>query len=1235
VAPVPDVPGYYTVTIDQPGHYACTVELQCPEPTPSGLVEELLGTGTQPGALREPVCPSGYVSQADFVCVEGEFRLRLLDGTLSDTEPACIPTPYEPEIHFFRLTHCARMDYGWRIKEIQIYADRECTEEILDGGASPVTIRGEGPPAYPSANGIDFTSDLLRDSDMDTAFWSKCLNCNPYTLDETHGGAVMVDFTTQFADAGSANHDIQCVKVTAKATDDSGDHALKQYFPCCAKLFRGWNRVDDFASSGMIDPSGFTEVWSLDYNDTYHSTVPGYTLSSDSGDAACDTSLSESCSSVARFVSICGEPDLHILAELITIEPVVPSACHCKQLCIDNIAIGCSSWRYRTSNGECHLQRERTCPVEEGSESEPSGTWIAGTTGLRITSIQPERAPVGSFALTLIGVNFPTANDLYEATTPDRQRMKLVAADDPAACAEADVPSSVHGIGCATPMICAPKPLSFSSTSVVFDGISVDRMSLDVEYRICYSMGHTYDRYEWHEAAQRLVVPGTGYVWSTTAAVTAASTHLTLKIERPAFSDYTDASRWQLRLLPAGQSCSSVQDGASNIELAQGNTVVQRNAASVSNTLDSATWTNIPLVDGGHTRVADRYQICFKNGVGAFVRLPSKDERLELEIAEPAPLSHEQAVFLSQRFSGRTGTTLTMNVKGYDLDDGFDSHRVSFISSKQRLSQAPDWGLGESETDGSCGTPMPGDFSFDPTEYTVDSRTSEALTFSVPIPTDAIPGQYDVCLCTSNCDGFTGSSQRNRIPPPASRVRKTAWHADYQEYNCEDRCDGGCVGETCYCEAWGVAPTNALTAAQEWFQNNRATVQGTADERAQFMCAPPRLCAEAARMTTGVSGVAILAEYNLCVLAAAGGNPPVAAKGWSVVVPARPSQRLGDLTVSRRPFVDGNWVLDPEAVSSIEVVGEMMNATSDRIMLISCDGVCGLSQPVQEAVMAEDSTDVTRCCDWKPPNRDVETANAVEFFNEWTAVPPAAVPELPAAVVPYVYNEQKSRYCPGNDINVSESIVSQHRCFHKCGQSSCVGDDCFCDGYLVGHDDSSSNSLCLDRQRCLDACSAMGDDCYGVDMEKNSNRCFLNGPVCRRHVFFVENDRLHPDYHYDFWYRRDDSLQPAEAGRRRALLEVQDAGASWDQILRFPQLAFRTAGSFKVCFCDHETLSSDSGCTSHRDYLIDVGTAHVSGVSCLVEKRQFHRGVCCPQYWGGFRCYARECPSVQVPGFVV
>merc|ERR1719313_1822596 len=98
-------------------------------------------------------------------------------------------------------------------------------------------------------------------------------------------------------------------------------------------------------------------------------------------------------------------------------------------------------------------------------------------------------------------------------------------------------------------------------------------------------------------------------------------------------------------------------------------------------------------------------------------------------------------------------------------------------------------------------------------------------------------------------------------------------------------------------------------------------------------------------------------------------------------------------------------------------------------------------------------------------------------------------------------------------------------------------------------------------------------------------------------------------YSYNFIYkanamrRLEAEAEPEPAPvRKLPTMEPVDMGLSWDEILRFKGLAFASGGKFKACFCDTETLPVGSACSTAADYKVEIGTVHVSGVSCLIEE---------------------------------
>merc|ERR1719331_2945367 len=146
------------------------------------------------------------------------------------------------------------------------------------------------------------------------------------------------------------------------------------------------------------------------------------------------------------FTTSCGMKNMKIFGELLKIGKSVPSACHCKQYCIDEIANGCVSWNYHVPTKDCYLQSTiKSAPKETCEEFVD---WIAGDTGVRIDGISPTTvSPGAAFSLTVTGTNLPTV--AIKGATPARQRIKIVEKD--AVCADSVVSAFVDGIGCTHP----------------------------------------------------------------------------------------------------------------------------------------------------------------------------------------------------------------------------------------------------------------------------------------------------------------------------------------------------------------------------------------------------------------------------------------------------------------------------------------------------------------------------------------------------------------------------------------------------------------------------------------------------------------------------------------------------------------------------------------------------------------------------------------------------------------
>jgi hypothetical protein len=138
-------------------------------------------------------------------------------------------------------------------------------------------------------------------------------------------------------------------------------------------------------------------------------------------------------------------------------------------------------------------------------------------------------------------------------------------------------------------------------------------------------------------------------------------------------------------------------------------------------------------------------------------------------------------------------------------------------------------------------------------------------------------------------------------------------------------------------------------------------------------------------------------------------------------------------------------------------------------------------------------------------------------------------------------------------------------------------------------------------------------------------------------------DNLAKDTHYDLYIKKEDGndeqagnqrqLEVDAKGKSRSLMPAMDLGFSWESMLRFKDIQFKSGGTFKLCFCDSSILPGvGRACASERDYTVEVGMIHASGVSCLISNPMLQRVSCTPQMHGGLRCYSfMDAPSFEPP----
>jgi hypothetical protein len=561
---------------------------------------------------------------------------------------------------------------------------------------------------------------------------------------------------------------------------------------------------------------------------------------------------------------------------------------------------------------------------------------------------------------------------------------------------------------------------------------------------------------------------------------------------------------------------------------------------------------------------------------------------------------------------------------------------------------------------------------FDPAKHVVfmDSATStaDALAFAMQLSADTAPGQYKVCYCSGQSDvslAVLGDGDKTYEltedvkcagnPVDLSSSASTLLDMDLKEHECEVKCASGCVGPHCYCDGYAEAKRNYAGA----------------------LCLPKHLCADACDLETGCVGINVHDDLPVCVLSSDCSTTSTAEDmqyfekktGTACTHFSDFTETAGTLAVTNRVDVAADYVTTPMAEASVELTGTgLMNGidgmlTSDRIMIIDCGGTCGVSDPSTGLDMPANAGKVET---WSKfwPKTFFQDAAAKDLENP---VDPERVNEAVDAVEDTLgyygdteHGTLEKKYCVGLNMDISYDAetktgltvpiegtsrpVQEYGCYSKCGMESCVGDHCFCDGYLSGYDSATTNAICADVATCQYICDNL-EDCKSVDMHADLNRCFLNTAGCMLHESAPGCDVASPpagclasDDKYKLLVKRE---QPNEERRARRLsdpvdftgdmtpLPTMDLGFSWGSMLRFAPIRFTSGGTFKLCFCDSALGAT---CRSVADYAVEVGTVHASGVSCLIGKKELQRATCVEQYHGGLRCYRdRAAPEPTAP----
>merc|ERR1719321_1659054 len=300
--------------------------------------------------------------------------------------------------------------------------------------------------------------------------------------------------------------------------------------------------------------------------------------------------------------------------------------------------------------------------------------------------------------------------------------------------------------------------------------------------------------------------------------------------------------------------------------------------------------------------------------------------------------------------------------------------------------------------------------------------------------------------------------------------------------------------------------------------------------------------------------------------------------------------QVGDLTVTERAHVGWTYVLDPEGDGSVEVTGDKLEWKNDRIMIVDCQATCGVSSPAEGVTIEGAPMTLTTANTFVAQNDLFDSED-----TERTLV------DLPSEL--RTFTTVVGHYCKSNNMGEAEMGYDafEHQCHKKCKPDKPDGPlPEGCSGYAPDMDTAESTALCMPEAECRKTCALL-TNCYGIDMWTGGDRCFLNtkGPAETGCKAQFELTTLGPSTAWNFLAK--------EGSTTSRKLKAGD-GLSTASVLRFMPVSFATGGSYKVCFCDSSLLSEgQQHCHAESDYDVEVGELIVSGVSCLLQEKDFRR----------------------------
>jgi hypothetical protein len=610
--------------------------------------------------------------------------------------------------YYLRISHADVLNFGWRIKEIELYADEECTQKL-----SFASVRQDFETAYGFSPGYGSETDttfekITKDSQVysgpigeahyphpedmtgnptfkygnknvfdgkDDEWWSGCLNCNPDT-------PAFLEFMVK----GSVR--IQCIKVIQD----------ENHFSSSITVERG----------PIKGPTGCGESARNEW------TAPECECGMHPSQPRCEPSMSWTSMVPPEAVlkTTCGTGKMQIFGELLLVtgtgwegsyanDHPVQSACHCHQLCVEHLGQGCVAWKYYDEASgikHCYLQSsvfedgqgfygasssKNAVVATEWTSGKVSQRYVKNSrilekpylfstdVGFQAADLDAALEAGEAMTITVTGTGLPySSNKANDAS--DLQRIKIVEEDT--GC-EVIVPKEVSGISCIESVksvellagtvetkvytFCGPRPSTkeahkATAHSVTFEGIKISRADEDRTYKVCYCAFDCFEPSRWQSVPGTIEVKASVFSWATEPAVIYRKDRIDdqampvkLTITRPAFGSHTPQGSWKLKLIKDWYSCSVTQNPA-----VIGTSNLDPESCDGP---DVCTWSytlKMALEDVG------RYLVCFSEDGTNYVPVPAGDGRKYVEILRlDADFEHPRGIFHNQQFSVLAGHT--------------------------------------------------------------------------------------------------------------------------------------------------------------------------------------------------------------------------------------------------------------------------------------------------------------------------------------------------------------------------------------------------------------------------------------------------------------------------------------------------------------------------------------------------------------------------------------------------